>query len=82
MDANVTRMLNSYFTSVFTNEPNEDVPEKRQVFNGREDEKLDNIEIRREDVYSRLLGLRVDKAPGPDNIVPRVLKTKKLQEKL
>ena len=73
-DANAARMLNSYFTSVFTNEPNEDVPEIRQVFNGREDEKLDNIEIRREDVYSRLIGLRVDKAPGPDNIVPRVLK--------
>ena len=62
--------LNSYFQSVFTQEPIGPVPyaERRTNF------KMPNISITVDMVLAQLLNLRVDKAAGPDGIPPLFLK--------
>ena len=64
--------LNLYFASVFTKEDMNKVPEvlRKTHFS----EELKEISIRREMILGKLMGLKVDKSPGPDNLHPRVLK--------
>ena len=64
--------LNSYFASVFTKEGMINVPEflRETSFS----EELKEISISREMVLGKLMGLKVDKSPGPDNLHPRVFK--------
>ena len=64
--------LNLYFTSVFTKEDVNIVPEvlRETCFS----QELKEISISREMVLGKLMGLKVDKSPGPDNLHPRVLK--------
>lgn len=61
-----------YFSSVFTTEPNED----NMPFFARRDfeRELDEIEISEKIVLEKLLKLKVNKSPGPDNVHPRVLR--------
>ena len=44
------------------------------MFRGREDEKLLDINITREEVISEVSKLKIGKSPGPDEMYPRVLK--------
>ena len=61
--------LNSYFATVFTTESNILLPE----FPCRTEERLDNITFQEECILDILKNLKVDKAPGPDGILPRVV---------
>jgi len=65
--------FNIYFSSVFTNETLTNISEPVPVFNGGEDEKLKSINITEEMVHRCLSKLRVDKAPGADDMMPRFL---------
>ena len=65
-------VLSEFFSSVYTEEPDTDIPalEKKQVL----DRPLAEIEITGEEVRKKLLKLKIDKSPGPDAIHPRLLK--------
>ena len=59
-----------YFASVFTKEDMNNVPEVlREICFSEE---LKEISISREMVLGKLMGLKVDKSPGPDLLHPRV----------
>jgi len=64
--------LNLYFTSVFTKEDVNIVPEVLRETCFRQG--LREISISKDIVLGKLMGLKVDKSPGPDNLHPRVLK--------
>ena len=65
--------LNRYFVSVFTVEDINNMP-KIDDRKAMADEDLETIIITKEVVLSKLMGLKVDKSPGPDGMHPRVLK--------
>ena len=58
--------------SVFTKEDMNNVPEVLRETSFSEE--LKEIHISREMVLEKLIGLKMDKSPGPDNLHPRVLK--------
>eukprot|EP00061_Rhincodon_typus_P005273 g24575.t1 len=62
--------LNNYFVSVFMVEDSSKIP-KIQESPGEE---LNMVAITKEKVLEKLIGLKVDKSPGPDGLHPRVLK--------
>ena len=64
--------LNVYFASVFTKEDMNNVPEVLRETSFSEE--LKEISISREMVLEKLMGLKVDKSPDPDNLHPMVLK--------
>ena len=68
----VAEEFNKYFSSVFSNERVGEMPEPR-VEGNREFEGIDDMDITCEMVRSKLLGLREDKSPGADDILPRLL---------
>ena len=65
--------LNRYFVSVFTVEDTNNMPkiDDKQAMAG-EDREI--IIITKEVVLGKLMGLKVDKSPGPDGMHPRELK--------
>ena len=63
-----------YFRSVFTEEDTGNLPDVRMGQGQRVTEEMKRIDIRKDTVMSRLLGLKADKSPGPDGLHPRVLK--------
>ena len=73
-DEEISKELNNYFVSVFTQEePGREV-RLDQIFRGQEDEALTNINISREMVGKEIDRLKKTKSPGPDDIFPRVIK--------
>ena len=66
-------MLNNFFSSVFTIENVNVLPEPEAVYKGDQNNMLSNINITLSDVYEKLIHLKADKAPGPDGLVPRFL---------
>ena len=70
----MSEALNDYFLSAFTREKLDEVPQGDQIFSGEEEEILTDISISREDVVRLIDKLKATKAPGPDEIFPRVLK--------
>eukprot|EP00061_Rhincodon_typus_P003075 g19213.t1 len=71
---NRDKELITYFDSVFTKENTNQIPELLDDARFGEREELREIDISREMVLGKLLGSKVDKSPGPDNLHPRVLK--------
>lgn len=70
-DEGKAKLLNSFFSSVFTDEDTRDMPPcTRQNV----ESSLSDIVINKEDVYKRLQALNPNKSPGPDGFHPRVLK--------
>ena len=65
--------FNEYFSSVFTSETMDNMVQPPTVFQGQEDDKLKTILITEEKVRKALGRMRVDKAPGADDMSPRVL---------
>jgi len=63
-------MLNDFFSSVFTREDVATVPELEVLT----DEKLTDVDITVNDIYSRLCRLKSDKAAGDDGMMPHILK--------
>ena len=71
-DAGVANIINDYFSSVFTIEKLP-IPEPVKIFNGSPSDRLTDISFTKEDVHKLLKNLKPCKAPGPDQIYPRVL---------
>jgi hypothetical protein len=64
-------LLNDYFASVFTKEPNDTIPEPRdRDFR----EELITVNFTEEEVGKKLRSLNPGKSPGPDSMHPRILK--------
>ena len=61
--------MNEYFSSVFTKERGH-VFEDESVIQA---DRLEEVDVLREDVLAILKNLRVDKSPGPDGKYPRIL---------
>ena len=70
-DQEKANVLLDFFSSVFTQEPNTEIPELPER---NHTSKLESIEINEEIVNKKLKGLNSSKSPGPDGIHPRVLK--------
>ena len=64
--------LNSYFSSVFTKEGMNNVPEVLR--NTSFSEELKKISVTREIILGKLIGLKGDKSPGPDDLLYQILK--------
>ena len=69
----MAEILNRYFVLVFTVEDTNNMPkiDDRKTMAG---EDLGTIIITKEVVLGKLMGLKVDKSPGPDGMHPRVPK--------
>src|SRR6267154_1205041 len=60
-------MLNNYFSSIFTSENVEKIPEAKSVFKEDQGEKLQDIEITQSLIHEKLKMLKQNKALGVDN---------------
>ena len=65
--------FNDYFSSVFTSESMDSIEQPPLVFHGSEKDKLKTISITAEKVKKALGKMRIDKAPGVDDMSPRLL---------
>ncbi|VDI66754.1 Hypothetical predicted protein, partial [Mytilus galloprovincialis] len=63
-------ILSEYFTSVFTNEPQGNIPEPKHI---PLDKKIEELNIGTDLVLKHLQKIKTDKSPGPDNLHPRLL---------
>ena len=72
-ESEMAGLLNRYFTSTFTQEQSGELPTAESIYQGGEEELLQNIQVGVEEVKEQLRNRRVDKAPGPDNMHLRVL---------
>ena len=69
-DKTMAEILAKYFSSVFTEEPDGDIPNPKPI---NIKEKIPEL-IRNEMVLKQLNSLKIDKSPGPDELHPRLLK--------
>lgn len=69
----MSEALNRYFITVFTKERLDNVPDGEKLFRGEETAGLTDINISREDINRKIDRLKITKAPGPNEIFPRVL---------
>jgi len=70
----MTEQLNDYFSSVFTRENFSQMPPVDEKFDDANSTSLTDIRISSDQVMKQLDRLRSDKASGPDDLSPRVLK--------
>ena len=65
-------ILNQQYYNTFTKEDISNMPEMepREMISSA----MSDIEITEEEVYKKLVDLKIDKSPGPDEIHPRLLK--------
>ena len=68
-DEGITSIMVKYFSSVHTAPSNDEMPEMSPMY----ESEIRNMEIKKEDIQSRLEKLKVNKSCGPDNINPFVL---------
>ena len=69
-DLEKAEVLKSFFSSVFTEETDDPLPD----FNTKSDTTTDFINITVESMTKKLNSLKVCKSPGPDGLHPKVLK--------
>jgi hypothetical protein len=67
----MAEILAKYFSSVFTEEPDGDIPNTKPI---NIKEKMPELIINEEMVLKQLNSLKIDKSPGPDELHPRLLK--------
>ena len=70
-DSSIAESMNLYFSSVFTTEAYVNFPTQDCIF----DKKLANFDCSANEVKRHLLKLKPNKSPGPDYIVPCILKS-------
>ncbi len=73
-DSKTADILNEYFSSVFTQEILQNLPNPKQIFTGEDDDILDHVNLSRDEISKTLTVLKPEKAPGVDWIRPVVLK--------
>ena len=73
-ESEMAGLLNRYFSSTFTQEQLRELPIPESIYRGGEEGLLHKIQVGVEEVKEQRGNLRVDKAPGPDNMQPRVLR--------
>jgi hypothetical protein len=73
-DNEAATVMNEYFTSVFTQENIDNIPEDKIMYHGPEENKLMEIDFSEEAVLYQLNRLKENKAPGPDGLYPKILK--------
>lgn len=66
-------IFNEYFTSVFSQETMNNMPEPVAVFVGEEEDRLGSLRVNRDDVVRALKRVREDKAAGSDEMSPRII---------
>ena len=66
-------LMNRYFSSVFTTENLQSIPEPMRVFNGGPMEVLQNITTTEQEVLQKLKSLNVNKSTGADEIHGKLL---------
>ena len=69
-DLEKANVLKTFFTSVFTHEPDGPLPH----FESKTDKILSNITVTQDQMFKKLQSLKVSKSPGPDGLHPRVLR--------
>ena len=69
-DSRKAQLLNSFFSSVFTEENIENIPEPTAQFAGIP---IETIPITTEAVRRKLETVKTDSAPGPDGLHPKLL---------
>ena len=72
-ESEMAGLLNRYFASTFTQEQSGELPIAESIYQGGEEWLLQKIQVGVEEVKEQPRNLREDKAPGPDNMHPRVL---------
>ena len=72
-ESEMAGLLNRYFSSTFTQEQSEELPIAESIYRGGEEGLLQKNHVGVEEVNEQRGNLRVDKAPGPDNMHPRIL---------
>ncbi len=70
----MSKLLNNYFLSVFTQQNLSSLPEGVQVYEGNDNDRLRDVTITRQIVLEEIDKLKKSKSPDPDEIFPRVLK--------
>ena len=70
-DKTKAEILEKYFSSVFTDEPEEEISNPNPI---NIKEKMPELIINEEMVLKQLNSLKIDKSPGPDELHPRLLK--------
>ena len=70
----ISKELNKYFLSVFSQKESDRELEPVQIFRGQEVEKLSDIVICREVISKEINRLQKTKSPGPDDIFQKILK--------
>ena len=73
-DELMCNMLNYFFTSVFTNEYLNNIPEVGGSYVYDSDSKLHDIDVTVSDIYEHIVKLKDNKTLGDDNIAPKILK--------
>ena len=73
-ESEMAGLLNRYFASTFIQEQSGELPRAESIYQGGEKGLLQRIQVGVEEVKEQRGNLRVDKAPGPDNMQPRVLR--------
>ncbi len=73
-DSKTADVLNEYFSSVFTQDILENLPNPKQIFTGEDGDILDNVNLSPDEILKKLTVLKPKKAPGVDLILPVVLK--------
>jgi len=72
-DEKMGDLLNEFSASVFTVENKNQLPSVKQIFEGYDSERLCNFTITPDVVRSKLLKLKMNKAPGVDCVSTRML---------
>ncbi len=70
---NMSTLLNDYFLAVFTQDDQTNIPDKVQIYEGGDDDKLGGLNMTKQVVQNDIDKLKRNKSPGPDGIFPRVL---------
>ena len=73
-ESEMAGLLNWYFSSTFTQEQSGEFPTAESIYRGGDEGLLQKIQVVVEEVKEQLGNQREDKAPGPDNMQPRVLR--------
>lgn len=69
----VSEEFNKYFSTVFTAEDSENIPEPNIMYSGCDADRVSDCEFTLEHVKKKLSKVRLDKATGADDISPRLI---------